>query len=580
MKVYFLIFIVLLNFCSYAQKKKNNKNSIHSQSIEDFQILSQTQYPYIEKFHDALGFKLSNNLNESKKLFLECLKENPKDDAVLFALAEIAKAQNDKTTALNYFLQAQSNSPENLHYTLEIANIFLDKADFENAVKYFTILCDKEPRNIELKYAFGQALLYNREYEKAIATFNSIEEITGPIHELTMLKIDMYQIINKSELIENDLLALKNAYPDDLEVLKSVIAYYEELNQQDKSLMMIKELVQKDSTNALGNFVLAQNSIKNNDTVTYFKTIVPALESSEIPISDKLFLVNYLIDLPHSYDVQKNELGELLVKVGGNESKVFAMQAEIFISMKRTRDAIQSYRKALGVNESDYRLWTSVLAIESAYKNFNELYVDAQEAIELFPTLPFVYFKAAEASIALQKFDEAKEFLDAGINFIVEDDGQKARYSMSYGQILMHKGEYKKGIIEFEKALLLDPNSILIRCTYALYTLKYLKDTKLARELIIQFDIPAQNYALFYEAMYQILILEKDYNKCTKMLKNGLNQIDFKAEIYDLLGNTYHFSGDNENAIINWEKAIMNESRNVEIEYKILNNKFIEPRYF
>ena len=225
-------------------------------------------------------------------------------------------------------------------------------------------------------------------------------------------------------------------------------------------------------------------------------------------------------------------------------------------------------------------MWTSVLAIESAYKEYTALYEDAQEAISYFPTLPFVYYAAAEGALHLNKLDEATEFLNQGELYIIDDESQTARYAMRYGEIEFAKGNVKKGIEQFEKALKIDGESILIKSTYALSLANADTQLEKAEKLITPFLNDDQTHTTFYTALATIYLKQKDYSKAVELLKQALKNVEYKAEIYDLLGDTFIMSGDAKNALEAWSMAKENESRNTVIDKKINETTYYAPRYY
>ena len=256
------------------------------------------------------------------------------------------------------------------------------------------------------------------------------------------------------------------------------------------------------------------------------------------------------------------------------------MRAEVYNNQGKTKEAILSYRKALQRENAEFRLWTSVLAIESAYKEYTALYEDAQEAISYFPTLPFVYYAAAEGALQLGKLDEATEFLNQGELYIIDDETQTARYAMRYGEIEFAKGNVKKGIEQFEKALKIDGESILIKSTYALSLANADTQLEKAEKLITPFLNDDQTHTTFYTALATIYLKQKDYSKAVELLKQALKNVEYKAEIYDLLGDTFIMSGDAKNALEAWSMAKENESRNTVIDKKINETTYYAPRYY
>ena len=256
------------------------------------------------------------------------------------------------------------------------------------------------------------------------------------------------------------------------------------------------------------------------------------------------------------------------------------MRAEVYNSQGKTREAVISYRKALRRENAEFRLWTSVLAIESAYKEYTALYEDAQEAITYFPTLPFVYFAAAEGALHLNKLDEAKEFLNQGELYIIDDEMQIARYAMRYGEIEFAKVNVKKGSEQFEKALKIDSESILIKSAYALALAKAESELSKAEKLILSFLKDDQTHTAFYTALATVYIKQKEFNKAIELLKQAVRNVEYKAEMFDLLGDVFIMNGDSKNALEAWSMAKEKESRNTVLDKKINETKYYAPRYY
>ena len=585
MRILLIISLFYFGFTpeTFAQKKRKGKSAeqiIQEQAKDDLTVFSQQDYPYLEKFHNAIVMKFGGNITEAKRLLKECLAEKPNDDAVLFALGEISKSQNIRSEALSYFLLAQKIDPKNRHYTQEIAYLQFEKADFKNAAINFKQLVEWEPRHVEWIYAYGQTLLYNQEYEEAIKIFNQMEDQIGPIPEVTMIKVDLYRDLGKPEMIEKELLNLKKVFPDDLDILKAVIGYYEESEQSEKAISLIRELVEQDPKNGVAQFILAKNAIENKDYVQFMNSVPVVMGSGDIQLHDKMLLVQHFDELNNTFTKEQLLAMDQLVLAHPTKARAHAMRAEVYNNQGKTKEAILSYRNALKKENTEFRLWTSVLAIESAYKEYTALYEDAKEAITYFPTLPFVYYAAAEGALQLNKLDEATEYLNQGELYILDDATQNGRYAMRYGEIEFAKGNVKKGTEYFEKALRIDNSSILIKSTYALALANAEVQLDKAEKLLKPFYTEEQTHTAFYTALATVYIKKKEYDKAIELLLQALQNVDYTAEMNDLLGDAYLFNGDIDNAVKAWSTAKENESRNKVIDKKINETKYYAPRYY
>ncbi len=586
-----LRFLLLLFSCliffegAYAQLFKRNQESKEEQILEEsrddlFALLSTEQFPYIEKFHLAVREKLSGNLSEAKKLFEECKAEYPHNDAVYFGLAEIAKRQKQKSLALEYMENAHELDPENIHYVQELAMLLFEKAEFQKASDFFEILVREEPRHAEWQYAYAQCLIYNKEYEQALERFQIIEDLMGIVPELTMIKIDLLQETNRTDEVENELLQLKKAFPNNLEILKTVIGYYEEQEETEKAIALIKELVKKEPENGVAHFILANQAIELNEISDYLNSLKIVVGSEDLDVRDKVRITQPLYEITEGNEEAIIEIMETFSLTHDKEAVVLSMFGDLLVQLKQSKRALDFYRASLAYNKNRVELWTNILAFQSAYKEYAALYEDAKEAIDYFPTIPFIYYAAAEGAMYAGKLEDAMDYLEIGEIYLIDDVGQLARYAMRKGEILYRQGENKKAKAKFDEALTKAPNEEIIINSFAYHLARFDKDYKKAEQLLLPLlDNELVGSKVIYSLGF-VYLKQKNYDKAITLLEEALEKQSYTAEIHDLLGDIYVVNKDIDKALHHWKKAKEEESRNTVIPQKIEDKKFYAPNYF
>lgn len=577
--IFFSFLFVLPAFSQRKKKKKKEETFVEQAKDDVFAITSSEQFSYLDKFHLAVREKLSGNLSEAKRLFLECVEEYPNNDAVYFALAEIAKKQKLKSEALRFLLEAQRLDPNNIFYTQEIAFLQLDKAQFEEAVVNFEQLVEREPRHVEWIYAYGQALVYSGKYKDAIGAFEKVQDIMGPIPEITMMLVELYKETKQEDEIEGLLLKLKKAFPQDLSVLKTVIGYYEESNENEKAIKLIEELVIAEPENGIAHFILASyyGEKKNDEKLFYHLPIV--MKSSDVPLGEKLSLLRLTtVNSPNDEEIEK--LFELLIEEHENDLQVHSLYGDYLVGKGKPHEALVSYKIALNNEPNEFGVWATILAFQSAYKFYDALYIDAQKALEIFPTMPFAYYAAAEGAIKAGKLDEARSFLDMGEAYVLDDKKQQSRFAMRRGEIFFAQGDSKKGKEQMEKALKLQPNSEPILVSYANNLVRFDKDYKSSEKLLYPLLKNESVGSNVYYALGNIYLQSKDYTKGIRLIETALEEVNFKAELFDLLGDLYFHNEELNKAVEAWEKAKQNQSNNRELDKKLEEKMYYAPIYF
>lgn len=579
-KVFYILLLLSVSLTSFGQRKdKNREETLQQEGIDDLEALSSKDFPYIERFHEAVREKMAGNLEESRKLYRACLEENPDDDAVYFGLGEIAREQNMKSEALEYFQKASEIDPNNIFYTQELAYIQYEKADFEDAVANFKKLTEHEPRNVDWLYGYGQVLVYSKKYEEAIIAFSKLQDQVGVVPEIMIMKADLYQELKQDDKAEETLLQLKKEFPQNVEVLKTVIGFYEDRGDQDKAIQLIKELVENEPENGVAQYILAQEYIRNDNKEGFLKTLPSIISSPEVQVPEKMQLLKHMYTFPNLDESMVLELSKSLAETHKNSAESLTFRAEVLSQMGQTKEALKFYREAIQNNSSEFRLWTSVLAFESAHRDYQALYEDAQDAMSYFPTLPFVYYAAAEGALFTDKPDEAMEFLAAGELYILDDQTQKARFAMRKGQIYFYQNNIKEGLEQFSKGLNIDPDASVIKINYALSLANVEKNLVKAKALLS--DVESKDHgANFYYALGLVQWKSGDVQKAISTIETGISQLDYTAELYDLLGDIYIHNDKTTEAVEAWEKAIELESRNTLLDKKIKEQTFYAPQYY
>jgi tetratricopeptide (TPR) repeat protein len=578
--VFYILILLSLSLTAFGQRKdKNMEETLQQQGMDDVEALSSKDFPYIERFHEAVREKMAGNLEASKKLYKVCLEENPNDDAVYFGLGEIARDQKMKSEALEYFKKAAEIDPENIFYTQEVDYIQYEKADFEDAVENFKKLTEYEPRNVDWLYGYGQVLVYSKKYEEAIITFNKLQDQVGIVPEIMIMKADLYQELKQDDRAEETLLQLKREFPQNVEVLKTVIGFYEDRGDQEKAFRLIKELVENEPENGVAQFILAQEYIRNDNREGFLKALPAIIASPEVQVPEKMQLLKHMYTLPNLEESMVLELSKSLAETHKNSAESLTFRAEVLSQMGQTKEALKFYREAIKNNSSEFRLWTSVLAFESAHKDYQALYEDAQDAMSYFPTLPFVYYAAAEGALFTDKPDEALEFLAAGELYILDDKTQKARFSMREGQIYFYKNKIKEGTEQFNKALDIDPDAHVIKINYALSLANSSKNLDKAQTLLSSVESDEHGANFYYVLALVQWKMDKD-EKAISTLESGISSLDYTAELHDLLGDIYISKDKPIEAIKAWEKALELESRNTLLDKKIKEKTFYAPQYY
>ena len=101
----------------------------------------------------------------------------------------------------------------------------------------------------------------------------------------------------------------------------------------------------------------------------------------------------------------------------------------------------------------DYTSLKLLLERQLKTKQFLDLLKDSEEGLSLFPAQPFLYLMNGKALNSLRKYNDAKQTLEEGLDYIIDDDSLKAdifeEMSLSYKAL----GDNKSASAYYKRAL-------------------------------------------------------------------------------------------------------------------------------
>ncbi len=572
---YIAISVVIVANGALSQEERMKK-----EGVDDLEALSSKDFPYIERFHEAVREQIAGNLDEAVALYQSCLEEK-EDDAVYFGLGQIAEKRENYPKARDFYENALALDSQNITYVRSVAFTMVEQADFEEAEPLFERLTDRAPRNIEWHYAYVKVLIYNKKYEVAITRLNRLQEQVGIIPEMMIMKSDMYQEIGETEKAIATLLQLNKAHPTHAEGLEALLSLYKKQEQHEEVIRLLERMSVQQPDNVVVQTQLADYYV-DHDQIEKLRDVVNRLaDHPRITTQEKLNWIKALASNEELSNAYLLELSNKMLNANQNNARATLFHAEILTKNQRSQEALSFYRKALKLNPETFEVWMNVLSFESAYRDYEALYEDATEAMTRFPNMPFVYYAAAGGAIYTDRLDDAEELIGTGQLYVLDDPALKARFAMRKGELHFRKKEFKKGITSFEKALS-EKSLDIIRLRYASLLSQNGIALSVAQEQIDLVDPEGKNNPDYYRTKAQYFLAEKNYDKAVDVLESGIEIVDHTPELHDLLGDIYWLKKERavDRAIEHWKIAREKYSRNRNIDKKLKEEKFYAPKYY
>ena len=295
--------------------------------------------------------------------------------------------------------------------------------------------------------------MYTRQYDKALELINDLNESVGNTfvrdnYKQEILKDAKYQGSEKDNLIQ----LIKNNPKVEANYI-ALIYLYSESNQEEKALEVSKQLEREIPTSVWAQVSLFKNYLNSNEGDKAVKSMNMVFESPVIDSKIKHRMLNefliYTLDKPQ-YDT---DLEKAIAYFDNDKEVAVAKEIGKFYQNKKTwNKAINYYELYLGNNSGDVETQILLFQAYTETKQFDVLAKKSENSIDLYPLQPQFYYFAGLANNQLLKFKKAKDFLEMGLDYLVDDKVLEINFNIQLGEAYNGLGDEKNKELYFSKA--------------------------------------------------------------------------------------------------------------------------------
>lgn len=545
--------------------------------MEQGATVSSKNYPYIEAFHQGVRLKTQGRYDEALEKFKACLEMRQDDDAVYYALSQIYLIKNDFESSSESIQKAEELDPDNTWYLQELAYMFYETEDYASSVKSFGRLVEIEPRNIDWLYGYAEALVKNGETMKAVEALNKAEEQVGAAPQFSIQKYQLYIEAGDTEAAINELEQGQKKFPKDAQIIATMVDHYFRANQYSKAIEKLEELVVADPSNGRAHLALAdiyRQQGRMDDAYSQLKEAFPLLD---VDLDTKMQVLISIHDSQDKIDPQATELVDLLIQTYPDQAKPYSIKGDFLLKKGDDVEALKAYRKALEYDKTLYPIWNQVLIMEYQAAEFDLLYADSKECLELFPTMSIVYLLNGVSANQLKKHEEALESLETGIELVINDPAMKAEFYGQIGEAYFGLKDENEGVTNYKKALSLDSKSNLLKNNFAFRLATAKKDLELAQSIIEQAVSSSPGQSQYQDTYGWVYFQQGKYDKAKAQFEKAYEINAQDRLILEHLGDVEFKLGNKAKALDWWKRGLEIDPEHELLKKKINNQKYYEP---
>ncbi len=404
-----------------------------------------------ELFYESLLQKGIENYDKAIVALEKADKFKPNDATVYFELGKNYLALKDYQNAYTSFETATKLDPKNRWYWIGMYDVSYETKNFTQGITVINKLIEFDP-----KYKEDLTSLYmgTNQFEKALALIQELNETVGKTDRRELYKSQILAQGKYQNLEINNLEEQIVKYPQQESNYISLIFLYTKNNEDTKAFEIVKKLEKAIPNSEWAQVSLFKTYLDGNDAQKAITAMNVVLGSSKIDSKIKHRILNEFLIFTQKNPQYAPDLEKAVATFNNDTSVDVNKEIGKFFQNKEQWDkAVLYYEKSAQRGVGDV-LETNLLLFQAyvEQKKFSSLAPKAESLIETYPSQAQFYFYAGLAYNQLKQFKKAKDYLEMGMDYVVDNKELEINFNKQLGEAYNGLGDFKKKDLFFSKA--------------------------------------------------------------------------------------------------------------------------------
>lgn len=545
---------------------------------------SQLDRRYAYFFAEAVKQQVAGEYAEAFQLFRHCLEMKPTAE-VYFALSSYYAEMDDDKRMIQAMEEAARLEPDNDTYLERLGQAYLKANNLDKGIETYERLAANNRHRTDVLGVLGQLYQYKKDYASLVTTIERVEVIDGVSEETALAKMQAYSLQGKKDEELNVLKELVAHHPNDLNY-RVMMGNWLMQNERKKEALKEYTAVLKtepDNVNAqmaLLDYYRSENMQQQTDALTR-----QILLSDKTPMENKTVVMRQFI-----YDNEMADgdstlvlrlFDEILQRKQPNADMAELRVAYMSLKHMPKEDINQALHTVLDIAPDNAPARLQLIQLIWGSEKYDEVIDLCRPALAYNPDEMAFYYFLGLAHFQKDENDEALDAFRRGVSQINSESNVDivSDFYAIMGDIYHQKGMDREAFAAYDSCLHWKPDNIGCLNNYAYYL--SLKGENLAKaEQMSYRTIKAQpNSGTYLDTYAWILFKQGRYEEAKIYIDQTLkNDTMPDGTILEHAGDIYALSGDMEQAVTFWRRAVERGGGTALLEEKLKLKKYIEKK--
>ena len=386
------------------------------QNPEDIALVENKTEDY---FFEALAQRGIENYDKAIVAIQKCLEKEPKNAAFLYELGKNQLDAKDYVAAEITFKSAVEIDNKQRWYWNGLYDVYYQTKNYEKAIGVVQKLIEFDPN---MREDLVSLYMNTDQKEKALHLLKEMEASSHLTKTMEFYKLKLESSKEfaspKKETLEKGI----KEHPKYEQNYIDLISLYLSFNQEEKAFEVARVLEKEIPNSDWAHVSLVMFYLASNDGINASKSMFKVLMNSKIDLKIKHRVFNEFLIFAVKNPTFFTDVDAAIPYFDNDPEIAVAKEvAKFFWKKSDLNKAIYYFEKAIKKSPDDIESLNYFLEVLQQKQDYQRLVVKATECIELFPTQPNYYYYAGLGYNQLKNYKKAKENLENGLDFVIED---------------------------------------------------------------------------------------------------------------------------------------------------------------
>lgn len=408
-----LLTFLLFSFWNFSHAQENLEDSaLNENKTEDY-------------FYEAVAQRGIENYDKAIIAIQKALELEPKNAAFQFELGKNYLSLKEYTAAEIAFKSAIEIDKKQRWYWNGLYDVYYQTKDFQKSIPVVEKLIEFDPN---MREDLVSLFMNTNQKDKALQLIKEIEATSNLTKTMEFYKLKLESTAEfatpKKEQLEKGI----KEHPKYEQNYVDLISLYLSFNQEEKAFEVAKVLEKEIPNSDWAHVSLVKFYLASNDGINASKSMFKVLMNSKIDLKIKHRVFNEFLIFAVKNPTFFTDVDAAIPYFDNDPEIAVAREvAKFFLKKNDLEKAAYYFEKAINKNKEDSESIAFYLEVLQQKQDYQRLVTTASDLLELYPTQASYYFYAGFGYNQLQNFKKAKEYLENGLDFVVENKSLEAK---------------------------------------------------------------------------------------------------------------------------------------------------------